>query len=113
MVSYIFALGTMLILPVVGIMAFGGKMTDPNHPNTIIYFNEDFKDDLPFIYYFVSFYIFLNVVAFPVLTITIRNNSMKLINPDKVPEKSYSITKYTLIYTGIILGFIFACAIVL
>ena len=45
---------------------------------------------------------FFNITAFPVLTITIRNNLLKAFTPDKLPSKSWKITRWTLFYTLII-----------
>jgi hypothetical protein len=72
-------------------------------------------------YWIISFYMFLNIAAFPVLTITLRNNLFKLFMPDKMVnfiflcikakkkvkfEKfnlSYEVTKETLFLTFLIL----------
>jgi ubiquinone biosynthesis protein COQ9 len=67
----------MIIIPLTAIMAFG---TDLVHSNTglleeshnLIYYSEDFKGKLDFVYYIVSFYLFLNVTAFSVYIIVIR-----------------------------------------
>jgi hypothetical protein len=53
------------------------------------YYNNYYKEDLPGVFYIASFYIFLNVAAFPVLTITSRNNLMKLIAKSKIPACTY------------------------
>ncbi len=55
----------------------------------------------------------LNIAAFPVLTITLRNNMIKLFSPSNIPKRSYEITKTSLIYTAIILVPVMTCAIAL
>ncbi len=66
---------------------------------------------MAWIYYYVGFYIFCNVAAMPVLTITLRNNMIKLITPQYFPKKAYSITKWTLMYTLAILVVVITTAI--
>jgi len=56
---------------------------------------------------------FFNIASFPVLTITLRNNMMKLFVPNLVPEKPWQITKYTLLFTFVILGPVFVGALFL
>jgi hypothetical protein len=68
----------MIIIPFTAVMAFGNNLI---HSNTgllgegshkLIYYSEDFKGRLDFVYYIVSFYLFLNVTAFSVYIIVIR-----------------------------------------
>jgi hypothetical protein len=69
------------------------------------YYNDNFEHTVPntsWIFYIVSFYMFLNIAAFPVLTITARNNLMKAFIPDKVPANTSDITRYSIIFTLII-----------
>ena len=74
-------------------------MTFPNL-SEYCYFNTVF-DQYPvqFAYYIISTYMFLNVAALPVLTITLRMNLMKLVTPHLVPKKSFEVTKASFIYT--------------
>lgn len=58
-------------------------------------------------------FIFLNVAALPVLTIVLRNNSMKLLTPEKFPKVSYQLTSWTLIYTSVILSLVLISSITL
>jgi hypothetical protein len=95
-----FGLIIMIFIPLTAILAFGTNLVDDK---TLKYYNEDFKNHEKFIYYFVSFYMMFNIAAFPVLTITLRNNMMKLFSPNHLPKRSYDITKRTLMYTAIIL----------
>lgn len=48
-----------------------------------------FRGKLDVIYYITSFYMFLNIAAFPILIITMRNNIMKCFIPDKIPKVSH------------------------
>lgn len=73
------------IIAVLAIMAFGGELANPYDEGGLKYYNTIFKGKYDWAYYFSSFYIFLNVASLPVLTIVLRNNSMKLITPEKFP----------------------------
>ena len=78
-ISFSIAMVILTTIPILGILAFGPNLTDPKDPNHLIYFNEDFKNTLPWVYYIVSFYVFLNIAVLPVLMITTRNNLIKLL----------------------------------
>lgn len=86
---YLIAVLSTLLISLIGIMAYGGELTNPYKSGGIKYYNTIFKGKFDWAYYFTSFYIFLNVAALPVLTIVLRNNSMKLITPEKFPKISY------------------------
>ena len=69
-------------MPLHGNMGFRPLLTDdPFNPSEIKYFNLVFKGEIDFIYYFTSFYIFLNISAVPVLIVVLRNNLINLITP--------------------------------
>ena len=78
---------TMLIIPITASLAFGNDLVgirtdDLASGHSLIYYNEDFKGRLDFIYYIVSFYVFLNIAAFSVYIIVIRKNVMAMVKPD-------------------------------
>jgi hypothetical protein len=68
------------------------------------------------VYYLVSFYVFLNVAAVPVLTIVLPTNILKLVAPtvnSKVLSSKYLFNKGpTLIATLSILGFVLVITLV-
>lgn len=109
-----FGLGTVLFIAIsfTSVMAFGKCLDNSSTFSTQCesagllthdsYYNNYFKKELSPVFYIASFYIFLNVAAFPVLTITSRNNLMKLVAKDKVPKVSFKITKWTFLFTLII-----------
>lgn len=111
--SFSFGILILTLLPIIGIIAFGPGLCDPQKPNDMIYFQYNFKDKANWVYYFVTFYFFLNIAAFPVVTITLRNNLMKLFTPQFMPKCSFEITKWTLLYTAIILAVVFPASILL
>lgn len=110
-IVYLIAILSTFLIAIIAIMAFGGELTDPYDEGGIKYYNTMFKGRFNVVYYFTSFYIFLNVAALPVLTIVLRNNAMKLITPEKFPKKSYELTNWTLVYTSVILFFVLLCSI--
>ena len=59
----------------------GGRLVLDPDSSKLQYFNDTFKGELDFIYYFTSFYIFLNVAAIPILIIVMRNNLIQMITP--------------------------------
>ena len=78
---------TMLIIPITASLAFGNDLVERKAEmlaagHKLVYYNEDFKGRLDFIYYIVSFYVFLNIAAFSVYIIVIRKNVMAMIKPD-------------------------------
>ncbi len=90
-----------MIVPITGILAFGIEMAVKNNK----YYNNNFEKTQPslvWIYYIVSFYMFLNIAAFPVLTITSRNNLMKAFVPNRMPAKTSDITWISVIFTLIV-----------
>lgn len=76
----------------------------------MIYYSEAFKGRLDFIYYFVSFYLFLNVTAFSVYIIVIRENIFKIFFPSIEPNK---VSKATLTFSLVLLGLILSLSFVL
>ena len=75
----------MLIIPITACLSFGNKLVDEDgmlsESHSLIYYNEDFRGRIDFIYYFVSFYVFLNIALFPIYVIVIRRNLMAIIRP--------------------------------
>ena len=67
------------MISITGIMAFGEELKDGDRKH---YYNIVFKDHILWIFYIISFYMFLNIAAFPVLTIVTRMNLMKCFVPD-------------------------------
>jgi hypothetical protein len=64
-----------------------------------------------FAYYIISFYMFLNIAALPVICITLRyfypviqrTNMMKLCVPHLLPKSSFEVTKATFWYTLLVI----------
>ncbi|EAS05856.2 transmembrane amino acid transporter protein (macronuclear) [Tetrahymena thermophila SB210] len=121
-----FGIGSLsiVLLSIFGVMAFGKCLdAEKGHNNSECvglgyatgssYFNSYFQGigDADWAFYISSFYIFLNVAAFPVLIITCRNNLMKFLAKDKIPAISYKITKWTIFFTLLIAGPIFAISL--
>ena len=97
---------TMLIIPITAALAFGNDLVEKRTDmlgagHKLIYYNEDFKGRLDFIYYIVSFYVFLNIAAFSVYIIVIRKNLMAILKPDLNAER---LSKTTAIITSILLA---------
>lgn len=98
----------MVLIPLTAIMAFGNNLIHPKTTmfgasHSLIYYNEDFKGKLDFIYYIVSFYVFLNVAAFSVYIIVIRTNVLAILKPEIDANK---ISKTTVTFSGVLLGII-------
>lgn len=78
-----------MIIPITGVMAFGVDLGTGEH---LKYYNFDFEDKINFIFFFTSFYVFLNVAAFSVYIIVIRRNVLHMIdrniNPNKLSSKN-------------------------
>lgn len=70
-----------MAIPIIAICAFGGNLADPYESESIKYYNYMFKEKLVWVYYFTSFYIFLNVASLPVITIVLSKNILKWISP--------------------------------
>lgn len=77
-----------MIIPITGVMAFG---KDLGVGSTLKYYNFDFEDNIGFIFWITSFYVFLNIAAFSVYIIVIRTNILHAINP-KIDAKKLSST---------------------
>lgn len=71
-------------------------MLEPKNFST---YTNIYRGKIDWIYYITSFYMFLNIAAFPILIITMRNNIMKCFMPHKIPKKSHELTKTTVILT--------------
>ncbi|KAL4470121.1 hypothetical protein ABPG72_016658 [Tetrahymena utriculariae] len=121
-----FGIGSLsiVLLSIFGVMAFGKCLdAEKGHDNSECagqgyatgssYFNSYFQGigDADWAFYISSFYIFLNVAAFPVLIITCRNNLMKFLAKDKIPAINYKITKWTVAFTLLIAIPIFAISL--
>lgn len=74
----------LVIIPITGCMAFGKEL---GTGKGLQYYNFDFEGKINFIYWFVSFYVFLNIAAFSVYIIVIRTNLLRIINPSVNPLK--------------------------
>ncbi|KAL4470120.1 hypothetical protein ABPG72_016657 [Tetrahymena utriculariae] len=71
MSSFTIAISVFFSLCLSGILAFGDSLVEQHD---LKLFNFNFKEQSPFVYYLSGFYVFLNITAFPVMTITSRNN---------------------------------------
>lgn len=82
-IGFIAAGFTILSVSVTSNLAFGNDLIDrtASNPHDLKYYNEDYNGRINFIYYFVSFYVFLNVAAFSVYIIVIRKNIFALAKP--------------------------------
>ena len=80
----VFALGFLIFLSLsyCGVSAFGTNVINMKDAHFI---SDNFKDNVRIVYYLAVSYMFLNVITFPVLIITCRNNLMKLVAPSKIP----------------------------
>lgn len=88
-------------------MAFGGDMNDPFSNGGIKYFNSNFKDLYDWVYYFTTFYVFLNVSSLPVLAIVLRHNFIKL---TKINDKK---SRNRVFINMLIWGLVFVCCVFL
>jgi len=98
----------MVLIPFTAIMAFGNNLIHPKvsmlgASHSLVYYNQDFKGKLDFVYYVVSFYVFLNVAAFSVYIIVIRNNVLAILKPTVDANK---ISKTTVAFSGGLLAII-------
>ena len=97
-VSFIFGLLTFLSVCLTANLAFTLKDL-----SLASFYSELFnRGKLKWAYYIISFYMFLNIAALPVLTITIRKNLMKLVVPHLVPKDNLKITLPSAIFTLLI-----------
>jgi hypothetical protein len=90
----------MLIIPITAAFAFGNNLISPSagmlgDGHNLIYYSEDFKGRLDFIYYIVSFYVFLNIAAFSVYIIVIRRNFLAIVRPLANPDHLSRTTVFT------------------
>lgn len=64
-------------------MALGPDLAmNPFLEHKVTYLSDVFKGKSDFIFYFTSFYIFLNISAMPVQTCVLRNNLISFFLPD-------------------------------
>ena len=82
----------LIILPLTACMAFG---EDLGIGFDLKYYNFDFKGKIDFIFWIVSFYVFLNISVFSVCIIVIRINILSVINnkinPRTLSSRDFSI----------------------
>lgn len=99
---------SIILLSITGILAFGECLDAqfvagcaPDYPNKSSYYNNFFKGiaHTDWVFYISSFYVFLNIAAFPVLIITARNNLMKFFAKKKIPAQNFLVTKWTVSFT--------------
>lgn len=95
-IGFLFATIVFLVVPLMGMLAFSTL-------DTFCYYNLAFKEKpVYFAYYIISFYMFLNIAALPVLTITIRTNMMKMCVPHLMPKSSFEVTRGSFIFTLVV-----------
>ncbi|CAD8197690.1 unnamed protein product [Paramecium pentaurelia] len=98
-ISFAFGLFTFLFVCLTATLAFPKEdFADASFYNKL--FNQK---QLKWAYYIISFYMFLNIAALPVLTITIRKNLMKLVAPHLIPKDNLQITLPTALFTLLII----------
>lgn len=101
------------MIPITACMAFGNDLIEQavtGGSHHLKYYNEDYKDRINFIYYFVSFYVFLNVAAFSVYIIVIRKNILALAKPSMDSDK---VSKTTILITAILLALLLVISFLL
>ncbi|CAD8119395.1 unnamed protein product [Paramecium sonneborni] len=108
-ISFTFGLLTFLFVCLTASWAF----TLENLSNVSFYSQCFSEGNLRWAYYIISFYMFLNIAALPVLTITIRKNLMKLVVPHLLPKDNLKITLPTALFTLLIVVPCAALAILL
>lgn len=101
--TFMISFSIFLSLAFCGVCAFGIELINLKEVHFISF---NFTQNEIILFYFAAVYIFLNVIAFPVFVITVRNNLMKLISPSKIPKISSEITPYTFAFTVGILLFV-------
>ena len=113
-IGFIVAGTVMLIIPITATLAFGNELvhraSDLGVDHSLTYYNEDFKGRIDFIYYIVSFYVFLSIAIFPVYIILVRRNIVGICWPSVDPDK---ISKLTAFLSLVILGIVFVISFVL
>jgi hypothetical protein len=104
-IGFLVAGTTVILLPITASLAFGNELIDKTKflmgEHHLKYYNEDYKGRIDFVYYFVSFYVFLNVAAFSVYIIVIRKNVLAIARPEMDSDK---VSKTTILITGTVLG---------
>lgn len=97
-ISFIFGLLTFLFVCLTAMWAFPLEKLQKAS-----FYNQMFNvGNIKWAYYIISFYMFLNIAALPVLTITIRKNLMKLVVPHLMPKNNFKITLPSAIFTLLI-----------
>lgn len=75
--AFLISGAVLMIIPITGVMAFGESLGTAHEK--LKYYNLDFQGKIDFVYWFTSFYVFLNVAAFSVYIIVIRSNILHII----------------------------------
>lgn len=92
--AFLISGSVLMVIPVTAVLAFGSSLDDPD--KQLRYYNLDFKKTpVSFIYWFTSFYVFLNIAAFSVYIIVIRSNILHIIYHNKVDPMKISSTCFT------------------
>jgi hypothetical protein len=90
--SFIISGSVLIIIPITAVFAFGKFLTLDKDGKVypkgkLKYYNLDFMNKIPFIYFITSFYIFLNIAAFSVYIIVIRTNILHILTPKHDAKK--------------------------
>jgi hypothetical protein len=70
-----------VILSILGVLAFGTGLYYENSPGNLKFYHFNFKDHYPVAFYIVSFYFFLLISIFPMITIAVRNSLIYILLP--------------------------------
>ena len=108
-IAFIGAFLVFILLSLTGMWAFANL-------ENFQYYNLAFDEGITTgLYYFISFYIFLNISALPVMTITIRKNMMKLCLPEEYTTDLFKVLWISVSYTLLVLVpcFILAISIII
>ncbi|KAM3145485.1 hypothetical protein pb186bvf_002529 [Paramecium bursaria] len=106
-IAFIGAFTVFILLSLTGMWAFSDLQN-------FQYYNLAFDQGITSrLYYFISFYIFLNISALPVMTITIRKNMMKLCLPEEYTTNLFKLSWISVSYTLLVLVPCFILAITL
>lgn len=86
--AFLISGSVLMIIPITGVLAFGESLGGAHEK--LKYYNLDFHGKIDFIYWFTSFYVFLNIAAFSVYIIVIRSNVLHIIFHKSVDPKKIS-----------------------
>jgi hypothetical protein len=92
-----------IILSILGVLAFGTGLYYENSPGDLKFYHFNFKDHYPAAFYIVSFYFFLLISIFPMITIAVRNSLIYILMPAHMPKTNFTVSKYTIIFTAALL----------